>query len=174
MTEYRPIPLNEEEDEDFQCMLCSEIAYKPTLCPKCQNNVYCDNCIKTWLVKNPTCPACKFKWLAEDVVTNRFVQKKIEKLDARCYFDDCSYKASYTEVMEHIPNCPFNYVECPYANNGCTKKVTKNELDKHVKKCGYKEIRCRKCKEIVFKKDITVYHFWTVYLPYRLISKKCV
>ena len=47
-----------EEDESGLCPICNE--NKVNLSLPC-SHFFCENCIKTWLVKSDSCPLCRFK-----------------------------------------------------------------------------------------------------------------
>lgn len=62
----RPLPLEEDNEEDIECEMCYLVPrqwVKLKICP----HLFCDECVTLWLaearrngINNPTCPKCRF------------------------------------------------------------------------------------------------------------------
>jgi hypothetical protein len=100
---------------DFECMICSCIAYKPMECSKC-GHVFCEPCISSWLKKKNTCPiSCK---VDNSILPVGLALKKIyNSLQIQCSnHSECRKVVSLCDLEKHekfcqLPQCS-NFEHC--------------------------------------------------------------
>ena len=87
-------------DSSLTCSICSEIFIEPIICKNCQN-VYCRECIESWLQKSTTCPnRCQNTSFDKSLST-------IEMLsNLKFICDKCDSVINYDDMKNHsVSNC---------------------------------------------------------------------
>jgi E3 ubiquitin-protein ligase NRDP1 len=75
-----------EVDFELRCPICHFVLKDAVESQKCQH-IYCDDCIKTWLINNKTCPVDKMAMSYNDVkLATRVVRNLLNKLEIKCDF----------------------------------------------------------------------------------------
>lgn len=120
---------DETSAEDFECVICREIASEPQCCNKC-SKLFCSPCIEEWLKKNKKCP---FKCGTNDMTFKDLTVEKIAeyvKLRFKCN-RGCDKFYPLGDYVEHVTIC-----QLPDCSNDCTNKVKFLYNDKET--CSYK------------------------------------
>jgi SNF2 family DNA or RNA helicase len=58
---------NIKESLDSDCSICYETIQDPVMCPFCMN-MFCGECLLSWVVENETCPLCRSELKPNDVI----------------------------------------------------------------------------------------------------------
>jgi hypothetical protein len=89
---------------------------------------------------NPKCPWCRANW--SDFTINSSLQQKVEELESKCCFNECSFEDTYATVQNHILQCDYRLVAC----EGCKHEFVHSILPQHreecIVDCENKEIGC--------------------------------
>jgi hypothetical protein len=137
---YTPIVLDTEGAESLECTICYELATQPVTCTACVTNIGCADCVKKVQEANPKCPWCRANW--SDFTINSSLQQKVEELESKCCFNECSFEDTYATVQNHILQCDYRLVAC----EGCKHELVHSILPQHreecIVDCENKEIGC--------------------------------
>ena len=128
----------------YECPIDSFIPYdRAQMCTKC-SQVFCFDCISSWLKRDKACPNCKYEVKFE--LATKFGYKPIvEHIPIKCKFSKygCSEYVSLKDASEHNKICQFGLIECLF----CFMKVTRNNLITHAKtECLAVTVVCSICR----------------------------
>ena len=74
---------DEDEDEDEECPICyDKIKDIDNILETDCNHIYCENCIRMWLIENKTCPFCRMSIVDNQIIINNdpVLTKKLNTL----------------------------------------------------------------------------------------------
>lgn len=63
----------------FLCVICKDICNKSKII-SCCNNLYCNDCISSWITYNDTCPMCRKKIEFGSISDNIYLDKVISEI----------------------------------------------------------------------------------------------
>ena len=155
---------DERPAEDFECVICRDIASQPQCCGKC-SKLFCTECIDEWLKKNKKCP---FKCSVDDMNVVPLSPESITaymQLRFKCN-RGCGKFYPLINYLEHITICKLP--DCDNINH-CKKKTRflfnginvcsfkcftqKNAIDKQIE-LSHDELYTQGMKECENKKEI--------------------
>jgi hypothetical protein len=93
-----------ENSSEPKCEICRTVCYRPTLCHYCES-MYCLTCIAEWLSRSEQCPHCKKSLIVQSLKQSIIVQHALDNLKVTCGNFGCEWKGSYSEIMNHLPEC---------------------------------------------------------------------
>jgi hypothetical protein len=128
-----------------ECIVCGEVPFEPTICRNCEF-VFCTLCLKTWLVRNPTCPQCRQSIEVDKLSQSKLAQRTINDLVATCTNEGCDLQAKYEVMCSHVSVCGHGVIKCP--NDNCTYYSKRTCMDEHRKDCPYEKEPCS-CGDLV-------------------------
>ena len=140
--------------ESFKCTICLGYAIDPLFCKKCENAVYCRNCLVEYSEKffNNQQPSCALKCGSKEF--NGPIKKVAEILNyikIGCVYEGCNKYIGNLDFKTHLEKCEYRKYHCN--NNPCKKEGLLNEMEAHSKKCIYREIKCKYCKNAIIKSN---------------------
>ena len=140
--------------EAFKCTICLGYAIDPLFCKKCENAVYCRNCLVEYSEKffNNQQPSCALKCGSKEF--NGPSKKEAEILNyikIGCVYEGCNKYIGNLDFKTHLEKCEYRKYHCN--NNPCKKEGLLNEMEAHSKKCIYREIKCKYCKNAIIKSN---------------------
>lgn len=140
--------------EAFKCIICLGYAIDPLFCKKCENAVYCRNCLVEYSEKffNNQQPSCALKCGSKEF--NGPSKKEAEILNyikIGCVYEGCNKYIGNLDFKTHLEKCEYRKYHCN--NNPCKKEGLLNEMEAHSKKCKYREIKCKYCKNAIIKSN---------------------
>ena len=140
--------------ESFKCTICLGYAIDPLFCKKCENAVYCRNCLVEYSEKffNNQQPSCALKCGSKEF--NGPIKKVAEILNyikIGCVYEGCNKYIGNFDFKKHLEKCEYRKYHCN--NNPCKKEGLLNEMEAHSKKCIYREIKCKYCKNAIIKSN---------------------
>ena len=130
----------------LQCVICNEIPLNPKECSNCQN-LFCDDCIKTWLELKNVCPCFCSEAPFHSNQAHKFIRDIINNLKVKCpnFELGCVESIRYESLPNHIKNhCLYRKVKCP--NDFCKAEIFIKDQEAHIMKCILEEAECPHCK----------------------------
>ena len=95
---------NDDHDSEFVCSICHDPLVDPVVEPECRQ-MFCRECLRTWLVQRPSCPQCRQPTdITRVMLTPRFVTTKLDDLRVVC--PSCGGKCARKSLHEHVASCP--------------------------------------------------------------------
>lgn len=99
--------------DNLRCTICQDIFSYPIalLC----GHVFCDGCIRDWLVKNKhdTCPECRapasMRMSHKDMIAHKF----LDSVPVYCAYLGCPWVGRMEELETHAKYCEFNPTKLP-------------------------------------------------------------
>jgi len=142
-------------EDDYGCCICQCILKNPMQC--LGGDVFCNDCIRTWLRNHKTCPTCRAPLTVLKLANNRKLRDQIRELKIICpkydqnnIADSCAWVGSVDDLEQHVSNtCPSTLIECP--NKGCKIEIQRRHTVEHLESCGHTAITCSTCS-IVYKR----------------------
>ena len=136
--------------EAFKCIICLGYAIDPLFCKKCENAVYCRNCLVEYSEKffNNQQPSCALKCGSKEFNgPTKKVAEILNYIKIGCVYEGCNKYIGNFDFKKHLEKCEYRKYHCN--NNPCKKEGLLNEMEAHSKKCIYREIKCKYCKKII-------------------------
>ncbi|CAG2109333.1 unnamed protein product, partial [Medioppia subpectinata] len=96
--------------DELSCGICRDILCDPLMTPCCLQ-MFCHNCIDTWLESSDTCPYDRHPLSSAQLCrTPRIVMNMLLDLKIDCEFKDngCDSVVTLDELPQHTANCRFN------------------------------------------------------------------
>ena len=158
-------------DNDFDCVICMEVADDPVRCNELCRSIFCNGCMRQALARNNSCPSCK---KANTTAKKDFIARsQILKHDVYCLNkgpdqsddidqhtstdskkrkaapddDKCTWIGKYDQLAAHINQCDYEMVRC--INDGCEDKVERCKLMEHLQVCIHRMANCGHCNVVV-------------------------
>ena len=110
-------------DESLKCDLCHSV-YRDPVITSC-DHVYCEQCLKEWLVNRTECPkSCKQISFERDVTRLFPLQILVEKLRTHCvnFTEGCEVVTTLSEMLAHLEVCDYTKKDI-----GVTRKTCSSE-----------------------------------------------
>ena len=147
-------------DNDFDCVICMNVADSPVRCSGLCAGIFCDGCMRQALVHNSSCPSCKKANITapKDVVLRNMIMKhhvycpnksngwttiKTNRKQKEALNQKCKWIGKYDEISTHMKQCSFEIVAC--CNEGCVEKTERHELVEHLQVCKHRTEVCYAC-----------------------------
>ena len=129
----------------YKCEICQKILKNPYECEICGHN-FCYNCITTY-----DCPfGCKNKKI---IKSSNSIYNLLKGIKFKCLNIGCTDIIEYSEVEEHINECPYQKIKC--INKGCNQIVIRKDIINHsMNECDFCWKKCKFCGRIFIKKEI--------------------
>ena len=140
--------------EAFKCTICLGYAIDPLFCKKCENAVYCRNCLVEYSKKffNNQQPSCALKCGSKEFNgPTKKVAEILNYIKIGCVYEGCNKYIGNLDFKKHLEKCEYRKYHCN--NNPCKKEGLLNEMEAHSKKCIYREIKCKYCKNAIIKSN---------------------
>ena len=140
--------------ESFKCTICLGYAIDPLFCKKCENAVYCRNCLVEYSKKffNNQQPSCALKCGSKEFNgPTKKVAEILNYIKIGCVYEGCNKYIGNLDFKKHLEKCEYRKYHCN--NNPCKKEGLLNEMEAHSKKCIYREIKCKYCKNAIIKSN---------------------
>lgn len=96
-------------DTDMTCSICLGVLDSPVWFASCEH-MFCDGCIRDWLVSRDTCPTCSATNCVENLThPPRVVRKKIEEIELFCVYKGCGChsQAQLQFLAQHEALCMY-------------------------------------------------------------------
>lgn len=96
-------------DTDMTCSICLGVLDSPVWLASCEH-MFCDGCIRDWLVSRGTCPTCSATNSVENLTQPpRVVRKKIEEIELFCAYKGggCHARAQLQFLAQHEASCTY-------------------------------------------------------------------
>ena len=134
-------------DEELLCSICTDIVQQPRCCRS--GHVFCEECIKTWLQNNGTCPIGREDLEVEQLAHVRPLERMVDRIQVRCPNrgagrswtcrpSGCTWIGLVTNRAAHLNNeCAFQPVPCTVP--GCDASVPRRRLAAHMNTCPRRE-----------------------------------
>jgi hypothetical protein len=136
--------INEDSiNHSLKCSICNQPFVRPvsTNCKK--RHKFCRHCIEEWLRRSPSCPICRQKLNADDLVsiTEDIVVDVLNELRVKC--TGCGQTGiERGDFSNHVNNsCPVVTVRCPAEDIKCPWIGHRSRLSSHLKKCSFQSLR---------------------------------
>ena len=84
-----------EIDDNFICMMCTEIVTQPQACTDC-SRLFCHDCMESWKQMNAECPCPNCQKPFRNMALPEFLQRSLYKIDFKCDVVSCKEKFTYT------------------------------------------------------------------------------
>ncbi|EGR29925.1 spry domain protein [Ichthyophthirius multifiliis] len=92
-------------DEQFECLICSNIVRDPKECNGC-GSLYCKCCIDDWLQKKKECPKrCDMSLHQIIPVQSKALLRIYNNLDMKCPNNDCEKQIKLSDYAQHEIIC---------------------------------------------------------------------
>eukprot|EP00933_Yihiella_yeosuensis_P070523 TRINITY_DN7863_c4_g1_i1.p1 TRINITY_DN7863_c4_g1~~TRINITY_DN7863_c4_g1_i1.p1 ORF type:complete len:371 (+),score=62.45 TRINITY_DN7863_c4_g1_i1:75-1187(+) len=93
----------------LRCGICHEIFIDP-VCGNGQScqHVFCRDCIKPWLQRNPrspSCPTCRQPMRVTDLRTNTVIRNLLDELMVKCQSQACGWTGRHDSLQHHRQIC---------------------------------------------------------------------
>ena len=126
--------LPDSDASKFFCSICFRVTTSPATL-LCQH-VFCESCIRNWLLRNYVCPLCRNQAMRYDVrlASGPFLEK-LWLLKIRCSFHvvGCPKILALTDVENHERTCLYQVKRCEWKQ--CKRPlVVENEEDEPSRK----------------------------------------
>ena len=127
-------------------------------CEGC-GDVMCNICAISQPIERK-CRKCHFAKEFKPLTTR--AKAALDAIKFKCPHPGCNRTLPETDFRAHVNNCDCNLVSCP--NPGCTLKLTLASMEEHIlgMKCDAEKMKCRKCKDSMFKKAIATHSCFLV------------
>ncbi len=134
-------------DEELLCSICTDIVQQPRCCRS--GHVFCEECIKTWLHNNGTCPIGREDLEVEQLAHVRPLERMVDRIQVRCPNRGagrswtcrpfgCTWTGVVADRAAHLNNeCTFQPVPCTLP--GCDASVPRRRLAAHMNTCPRRE-----------------------------------
>lgn len=132
------------------CSICHNVLWKPIACRTCEN-VFCTQCIRTWITKSETHQNDQFVTVADEDAS------KQSEIEGACVnTKTCPFHCAFEE--KRAPPIINNLLSklqiyCAYRTNGCQQKLNYNSLEAHEQTCEFASVPCSVCKMLVSHRD---------------------
>jgi hypothetical protein len=136
--------INEESiSERLKCAICTMPFIEPVLTNcKIKRHIFCCQCIKEWIKRNPSCPSCRDKLVVKDLkrIIEGHLLDSLNELQVKC--KTCGQtgleRAKFDEHKTKF--CPKVITPCPLADLHCPWSGPLDQVDKHLNSCIFKPL----------------------------------
>ena len=156
-------------DNDYNCVICMQVADDPVRCSAFCAALFCKGCMKQALAdkKKKICPTCMKSTQVNPI--DVFTRNQILKHDVYCVNKDndqsddidqhtstdsrkrkagpdddkCIWIGKYDQLPAHLNQCDYEMVKC--VNNGCKDMVERRALEAHHQGCVHRTEPCKTC-----------------------------
>jgi len=159
------------DNEDFDCVICYQIADEPVRCNSMCSGIYCNGCMQQALNRYNCCPSCSRNdatALKDEVLRNQTMNHQvycINNTDIDIDIDTdqatsksngypkessdskCSWIGKYDELSIHINHCEFELLSCP--NDECEEKIERRKFEQHLISCIHRTTICVYCNKTI-------------------------
>jgi len=138
--------LSSPPEDDVTCVICYDLMVEPrTACTN--GHSACSECYDAHFASpsGSKCPSgCGELIQRGNLTPVQGIEEKIAGLESRCKHargpgeaaaegEHCTWTGSFGSLLEHLQKvCPFETVECPYAQLGCTEPIRRRDLEAHL------------------------------------------
>jgi hypothetical protein len=138
-------------DEELLCSICTDIIQQPRCCHA--GHVFCEECIKTWLQNNSTCPIGREQLEPQQLAHVRPLERMVDRIRVRCPnrgpgrswacgASGCGWVGLCADRAAHLDNeCVYQPVPCTLP--GCDETVPRRRLAAHMRTCPCRETALR-------------------------------
>ena len=181
-------------DNDYNCVICMEVADDPVRCSALCRSIFCNGCMRHALARNNSCPSCKMPTTAP-ALKDVLLINKILKNDVYCLNkgpnqsgdidqhtstdsrkrkagpddDKCTWTGKYDQLAAHLNQCDYGMVKC--FNDGCADKVERCKLMVHLSVCVHRMANCDHCNVVV--KSAAMLNHLRLQCPKVVVSCEC-
>jgi len=136
--------INEESiNERLKCSICTMPFIEPvvTNC-RIKRHIFCRQCIKEWIKRNPSCPSCRDTVVVKDLklIAECYLLDSLNALQVKC--KNCGQtgleRANFDE--HRSKHCPKVITPCPLADLHCQWKGPLDQVDIHLNSCVFKPL----------------------------------
>ena len=85
--------------DDWICLICTNVVWQARQCGECEKLV-CAKCIDDWLIRSPTCPACRQDF--KSVKVARAYNSYLEASNLKCRGSGCNRTFRYLDAAAHL------------------------------------------------------------------------
>lgn len=129
-------------DEALKCIICTQPFVTPVSLA-CQHT-FCQECIRTWLNEDQSCPTCRLLVDTDDEhlapVNTHIVNSQLDRLLVRC--NQCGEEnIRRGNFVDHEAKCTKKLVSCLAADLKCAWKGPREERDAHAEQCSFQQLR---------------------------------
>ena len=136
MTEDMTYTYVDEEkiDIELKCTICDEPFQSPVNCLEC-GNTFCQACIRSWAIRQTSCPSCRKIDSKFEPVLSRVVLNQLNRLIVRCTLCD-QRDIQRSNLIDHLAaTCPKQTVTC---TDRCGWQGLREVLAEHLVACRQK------------------------------------
>lgn len=137
-----PIPI-----DFFNCCVCYKRAYNPVN-SSC-THITCGGCFDK-IQGEKICPICRTKLYYS---INNLIEKILIDYakDEECRNQDCEFKGTYKEVLNHMKDCLKKIITCEKCRMPMTLKYYQKE---HLSLCNFRMVECERCQKKIESTDM--------------------
>ena len=153
-------------DNDFDCVICMQVADNPVRCSGLCAGIFCNGCMQQALARNRSCPSCKKAttaalkdvWLRNHIMKHQVycinkgnADESIKSSNNRkgkvSSDEKCAWTGKYDELATHCNHCGYEMVSC--INVGCSVVTTRCKLIDHLRACMHRTEQCEHCGNVM-------------------------